>query len=325
CLLAMHLRRPYDVIHVHTVPDFEVFAAFLPKCLGAKVILDLHELSPELYLSKFRSDQDSAIYRRMIQVEKASVSFADYVIIVNDFCQKTLLARSPCQRKCTVFLNYPDPTIFHPRPRQPDRGNHECRLLYPGTLNWHQGLDVAIRAFARIRDAAGQAHFYIYGQGPERSRLEALIRQLSLENRVHILPMQPIEAIAGIMAQSDIGVVPKRKDSFGNEAISTKIFEFMSLGVPVVAADTRIDTHYFSDATIQFFRSGDEQDLADKLLDLIRNRRKRNRLAREAQRFVQRYSWRWHRDRYLALIDRLSGRAATGGTAEPDGPSGPAP
>ena len=43
-LTREHLRNRYDVIHVHSVPDFEVFAALIPKLLGAKIILDIHDI-----------------------------------------------------------------------------------------------------------------------------------------------------------------------------------------------------------------------------------------------------------------------------------------
>lgn len=49
----LQLRRRYDVVHVHNVPDFLVFAAWLPKLMGAGLILDIHDMMPELYAGKF--------------------------------------------------------------------------------------------------------------------------------------------------------------------------------------------------------------------------------------------------------------------------------
>ena len=48
-----HSRRPYDVLHIHNMPDFLVFAALYPKLTGAKVILDIHDIVPEFYGNKF--------------------------------------------------------------------------------------------------------------------------------------------------------------------------------------------------------------------------------------------------------------------------------
>ena len=63
----------------------------------------------------------------------------------------------------------------------------------------------------------------------------------------------PLERVAETMATVDLGVVPKRNDSFGNEAFSTKIMEFMAMGVPVLVSNTRIDQHYFNERLVHFF------------------------------------------------------------------------
>jgi len=81
---------------------------------------------------------------------------------------------------------------------------------------------------------------------------------------------------------ADLGVVPKRTDSFGNEAFSTKIPEFMALGVPVVVSDTKIDRYYFDDSSVKFFRGNDQKDLARYLLLLIGNAKLRQSLVRNA-------------------------------------------
>ena len=48
-LTQLHRKKKYDVIHVHSVPDFEVFATLFAKLTGAKVILDIHDIVPELF------------------------------------------------------------------------------------------------------------------------------------------------------------------------------------------------------------------------------------------------------------------------------------
>ena len=188
--------------------------------------------------------------------------------------------------------------------------------MYPGTLNSHQGLDVAVRAFALIAKQAPHAEFHIYGEGPERQPLQDLIRSLRLENRVLIRGLIPSEQIALVMQEADLGIVPKRADSFGNEAFSTKTLEFMLLGVPLLISDTRVDRYYFDDSVVKFFRSGSDQDLARSMLDLINSSVQRKRLVDNADVFISRFSWGEKKIEYLDLVDRLIGNKSGRHTAQ---------
>ncbi|HEY4281634.1 MAG TPA: glycosyltransferase, partial [Chthoniobacterales bacterium] len=92
---------------------------------------------------------------------------------------------------------------------------------------------------------------------------------------------------AGVIESADLGIVPKRNDSFGNEAFSTKILEFMATGVPVIVSDTLIDKYYFDDSIVCFFQAGNEQDLARCMLQLIRDPERRRWQSEQATRFVE--------------------------------------
>jgi glycosyltransferase involved in cell wall biosynthesis len=144
-----------------------------------------------------------------------------------------------------------------------------------------------------------------------------LVEDLGLQERVLFKPMLPIRQIAPVMANADLAVVPKRKDSFGNEAFSTKILEFMSSGVPVVVSDTKIDRYYFNDSVVRFFRDGDEDDLADSMLLLIHNQEFRRRLAANAASYVRNFDWAVKKKTYTGLVDALVyGRGHVNATAE---------
>ncbi len=299
-----HLREPYDIIHVHSVPDFEVFAAFVPKLRGAKIILDIHDIVPEFYAAKFKVGQNALIFKVLMVLEKLSATFADHVIIANDLWLDRLVTRSTTRDRCSVFINYPDLATFSPNLRT-KKNDGTFAMVYPGTIAWHQGVDIAVKAFALARKEVPGIEFQIYGEGSSKTEIERLIRDLGLSDKVSIRSPMPLRQIAAVMANADLAVVPKRNDSFGGEAFSTKILEFMALGVPVVVADTRIDRHYFNDSLVRFFRAGDEKDLARVIVEAYRNREFNGQLASRALKYVEENSWGRKKVNYLAMVKRL--------------------
>jgi glycosyltransferase involved in cell wall biosynthesis len=303
-LLAKNsMKGRYDLVHVHSVPDFEVFAACIPKLLGAKIILDIHDIVPEFYAYKFRKNRESLVFRMLKVMEKLSIAFSDHVIIANHIWQETLLSRSVTKEKCTVVLNYPDLAIFSRNGRK--RNDGKFIMIYPGTLHWHQGIDIAIRGFKKIADKYPGAEFHIYGDGGKKKSLLELIEQEGLKGRVMIKGVLTMEGIAAAMSEADLGVVPKRADSFGNEAFSTKIFEFMAMGVPVLASSTKIDRFYFDDSKIMFFHSEDVDDLASKMERLINDMDLRTRLVKNSGAYIAENNWDVKRNEYFRLLENL--------------------
>jgi glycosyltransferase involved in cell wall biosynthesis len=306
---AENFRSPYDLVHVHSVPDFEVFAAAIPKIGGTKIILDIHDIVPEFYASKFGVSHRSAVFRGLQLVEQLSSWFSDHVIAANDIWMQRLVQRSTRSEKCTSFINYPDPGVFHPGLRvRTDDGRFI--ISYPGTLNWHQGLDIAVNAFAIALERAPAMEFHIYGEGSSKPELSRLVKELKLEGKVLLNDPLPLREIASIMANADLGVIPKRADSFGGEAFSTKILEFMALGVPVLAASTRIDRYYFTDELLRFFKSSDIDALAVAMVDAYQNRAVGSVRAANALAFIEHNNWSTKKRDYLDIVDKLVGTPA---------------
>jgi glycosyltransferase involved in cell wall biosynthesis len=299
------LGRRYDLVHVHSVPDFLVFSALLPRLRGTPVILDIHDILPEFYGGKFGVGKDSLIFRILCWTEWVCAKFSSHVIIANHIWRERLLSRSVGEDKCSVVMNSPDRSIFYPS-ETPLPKRDRFVLLYPGSLNWHQGVDIAIRAFAKISEQVPFADFHIYGQGPSQGQLLLLIEELGLDGRVVLHEIKKLREVPGMMENADLGIVPKRKENFGNEAFSTKILEFMAMKVPVVVSDTRIDRYYFDDSIVRFFEGGNDDDLACCMLDLIQHPEKRQALVTNASEFVAKNDWTVKKYEYLALVQRLT-------------------
>jgi glycosyltransferase involved in cell wall biosynthesis len=131
------------------------------------------------------------------------------------------------------------------------------------------------------------------------------VRELRLNESVRFMDRISLTRIAELMASANVGVVPKRADGFGNEAFSTKIFEFMACGVPVIASRTRIDERYFNEDFVNFFEAGSVTSLADVLLRTYRRSDQQREKVLRARAFAVDHSWQIRCADYRQLVDSL--------------------
>jgi glycosyltransferase involved in cell wall biosynthesis len=297
------LARPYDVVHVHNMPDFIVFTAIIARLRGARVILDLHDLLPELFVDKKKGWKHLFVASMLRREEKLSAGYAHHVIVSNHLWLKTITQRSVRPEKSSVFVNHVDSRIFFPRKRL--RSDKRLIILFHGSLSYHQGVDLVIQAMPKVLSQLPQAEFHIYGIGSEHASLKRLARDLGIEKAVRFQEGVALDDIPQIIADADVGAVAKRADSFGNLAYSTKILEFMSQGIPVVLSRTEIDSYYFDDSVVSFFESGNVDALAAALVDVLQNDVRRQQMVARAFEYVARNDWKSRKADYLQLVDSL--------------------
>lgn len=302
-ITAQNSRQPYDVVHVHNMPDFLVFAAWHPRVTGAKLILDIHDIVPEFYGSKFARSESSPTIWALKVVERWSAHFAHHVIVSNHLWLETYRERTGTHGRCSVFINNVDSRIFQPQPRT--RTDDKQIVIFPGGLQWHQGLDIALHAFKTVSARLPKTEFHIYGDGNMKPSLVSLAKELGFNGNVKFFDPVGVRQVARIMAAADLGIVPKRADSFGNEAYSTKIMEFMSVGIPVVISRTKIDQYYFNDSVVRFFDSGDSAALAAGMIEVLENPELRRRMVSNASAYADEHSWKRRKTDYLRIVDDL--------------------
>ena len=110
CLRLMR-RGELDVVHVHNIPDFLVFAGLLPRFAGRKVVLDVHDSVPETFTTKF--PRAAWVRKALCLEERLSALVAHRVICVNHPQRDVLVKRGVPDTKTFVSMNVPDPRIFH--------------------------------------------------------------------------------------------------------------------------------------------------------------------------------------------------------------------
>lgn len=306
-IAAKQVRYRYNIVHFHNPPDFLVFSALIPKIMGARVIFDMHENLPEFYCAKFNKESSTLLVRIMLFFEKVATRFADFTITAHDLLRERVIKRDGIsEENCVALLNYPSRAFFSSSVQK--NNDKEFTLIYPGTISYQNGIDIAIRAMAIVKEECKLAKLEIYGAPRSQiyyQELTNLIGDLSLNGSVTFRGVVPFEEIGNVLRMANMGVVPKRGGIFGSEAFSTKILEFMAAGLPVIVSRTKIDEYYFNDSMVMFFEPDNHTDLARCIVELWRNPEKRESLIRKGKEFVAVNNWECKSNTYLSIVDTL--------------------
>ena len=266
----LHFTHKFDIVHVHNLPDFLVFAAIIPKLLGARVILHVQDVTPELMAVKSRGIRRSvAVALTKIQ-ERMSTAFADHVVTVGWPFEKLLLERGVPRQKLSSILNSADPRIFTPAKRtepfigEPTR-EHPLILMYHGTCAYRNGVDTAIRAFAKARHSAPHLLFQIRGAGEAVPSLKQLAQDLHVADQVEVLGYVPLEEIADFIAHGDIGIIAYPSDCFMDLLLPTKAYEYSWMRRPIIAAGTTAIKSMFRPTSLKLCKASDVDSFADAI------------------------------------------------------------
>lgn len=306
-------RKHYAVIDANNLPDFLVFAGGYAKWRGAKVVLDMHEITPEFYISKYKIKPASWIVKLLEYIEYRSCKFADYVININQLIEDVLVSRGLAASKSTIVMNSVDEEFFSEAgasgkssitgPQQP-----EFLMMYHGTITGIYGLDIAIEAFALAYREMPGAEFWVLGRRvADVEALEDRARALGLESKVKFVGLVPAHDIPHWLQRCDAGILPTRQDIFLDLSFSGKLSEYIITGKPVIASRLKTIRHYFSEEALAFFEPHNEADLARQMVSLYSDPIRRERLAERARREYMPIRWDVMKERYLKLMADITG------------------
>ncbi|HEX2413511.1 MAG TPA: glycosyltransferase [Solirubrobacteraceae bacterium] len=300
--------RRWDVVQVNSMPDALVFAAIVPRLLGARVLLDLHESMPEFFQVKFGVGPRHPAVRLVAAAEQASIRFAHRVITCTEQMRAAFVARGARADKIAVVLNASDEVIFDarrhpPAPRRRDR----FTLICHGAIERSYGHDTLVRAAALLRDEIPGLRVEIYGDGTYRRELQRLGAELGLDGALWVSDdWAPIEQLLAAIAAADAGVVAMRRDPFRDLTHCNKMFDFIAMRRPAIVSRTKAVEAYFGDDAFALFESGEEHDLARAIRELHADPDLGARLVTRAAEVGAPYRWEHQRTIYQRVVEELA-------------------
>jgi glycosyltransferase involved in cell wall biosynthesis len=302
------LREGFDIIHACNPPETFWLIGLFYKLLGKQFLFDHHDLSPEMYLSRF--GRRGIAYRLLLWLEKMTFRTADMVITTNETHRRVALERGnfPADR---VFIVRSGPNHQVLRPGAPDttlKNGRAHMVSYLGVLNPQDGVDTFVRvADIIVRERRRcDIQFVIMGSGDAEEGLRELCHSLGLDDWLHFTGWAELDLIRRYLATSDVCVDTMPKTPYSDAATMNKILEYMAVGRPIAVFDL-VESRVSAGAAAAYATPDDVHDLADTILALLDDPQRREAMGQFGrQRIENELAWVHQKAHLLAAYDRLS-------------------
>lgn len=306
--LVVAFREGIDIVHACNPPEtFWLIGAFY-KLFGKKFLFDHHDLSPEMYYSRF--GKQGTAYKLLLFLEKMTFKTADVVITTNATHQDVAVRRGGYPRE-KVYIVRSGPDHEKLRPIAPDvavKNGRGYLVSYLGVLNPQDGVDTFVRvADVIVRERQrDDIQFIIMGSGDSLEGLKQLSRELGLGDAMQFTGWVELDTIRRILSTSDVCVDTMPKTAYSDAATMNKILEYMSVARPIVAFDLVESRVSAGDAAV-FARPDDIDDMADQILALLADDARRAEMgARGRARIEDELAWEHQKVSLLAAYQSLS-------------------
>jgi len=308
--LIVWITRGFDIVHTAQPPDAFVFIAAFYKIFRKSYILDLHDLSPELYYARFRGKGNALLYRLLILFEHLSFKLADHVISTNESYKEIAIQRGAVKEDhITIVRNGPDlDESKSPLVDPALRKDGKPVVGYVGVTGIQDGVDNLLKAIHYMVHDLGRTDFMcvIVGDGSAMPQLHSLRSQLGIEQNVIFTGWvgRP-EDVAKYLNSMDICVAPEPSDPYNDRSTAVKIMEYMAAGKAIVSSD--LPEHNFTarEAAI-YAKPNDEADLARKIVALLDDPNRRAVMSKKGlDRIKTDLSWSYQAKKLLEAYSSL--------------------
>lgn len=320
--------RP-DVIHAHSPVLVGLPALRVARRLNIGMVYEIRDLWENASVDRGRFTANSPLYKLARGLESHVLRNANAVVTICDLLKTELAPRAGRPDKVDrvhVIANGVDAESFHPLPANKELMqrwglNGKEIVLYAGTFQPYEGLDLLVRAIAEVARQRPQVHLVIVGgsaglaggsatASPEEQQLTAAVQECGIGSHVTFTGRIPHADVKEMYALADVLAYPRRWTRTTALTTPLKPLEPMAMGKPVIASDVPPMKELVSDGvTGLLFKAGDHHDLAEKCLALLRDPARRTSLGLAGREWVLRErQWPSLISQYQGIYESVVGR-----------------
>jgi glycosyltransferase involved in cell wall biosynthesis len=302
--LAMLSTERYGIIHAHEEAAY--FSLPLAALFDIKLLYDMHSSLPQ-QLSNYGFANYRPLVRLFSRIEAAVVRRADAIITICSDLQRQVHRLGGGQKAFLIentAVEQPpastDPLVA--RLRRELQAEGRWLVVYTGTFERNQGLDLLVRGAARVVVDFPQTIYLLVGGRPDQvERLRSLARSEGVTEHFLFPGTRPVEEIPVYLQAADVLVSPRPEGT--NTPL--KIYSYLAAGKPIVASDLKTHRQVLDEQTAQLVAPTPE-GLAQGICLLLGDPARRDLLGRNARRLMdERYSYQAYLTRTRSALAHL--------------------
>jgi glycosyltransferase involved in cell wall biosynthesis len=307
------LRRGFRAIVIANPPDIFFPIIWMWRLLGKKTVFDHHDLTPELFKTKFHLDR-SIVLSFFYFAERCMLRAVHKVISTNESYKAIAMRRGGrVSEDVIVVRNAPDPARFSIRPPEPAlRKSARYMVAFLGEIGQQDGVDVLIRTIKSVEAVLGPhaVHYVLMGAGPHFDKIVAYAKQQGVADDITFTGRADNDTICRVLSNADVAVDPCPFSPHANVSTATKIMEYMFFSLPIVAFDL-LETRRSGADAVCYAKENDESNFAQCVIELLQDEVRRRSLGEAARlRLDKSLSWRVSTRNLVNLMTDLIGPPA---------------
>ncbi len=279
--LYVFLKFGLDVVHIHNPPNTLFIIGLFYRIIGKKFIFDHHDLSPELFLSRYKTN-GGLIHKILLLEEKLCLKSANLVIATNE-SYKSIDIKRGGKKPEDIFIvrNGPDLNKFKEiSPDEKLKSSGKFIFVYIGEMGPQDGVDYLLHSLKHLVTEYNRKDFYcvIIGKGDAVPDLINLKTELKLDEFVKFTGHIPFEELLKYLSSADICLDPNPSNPLNDYSTWIKIMEYMSIGKPIVSFDLK-ETRFSAQQAAIYATPNDTKEYAEKIVTLMDNQELRHSMS----------------------------------------------
>jgi glycosyltransferase involved in cell wall biosynthesis/peptidoglycan/xylan/chitin deacetylase (PgdA/CDA1 family) len=287
------IRHGFDAIHIHCPPDMNVLVGIPFRWIGKKLVIDLHDLSPELFAAKRNKPSRGVLHKALVFFERLACQSASALIATNETQRDVQLTRGGARPDlCYVVRNGPNKqftTGVQPKTNLKRPG--EILVGFVGAIGTQDTVENFVYVIDKIRQRRSDIKGIIIGGGPAFEYVRDVARELTLGDWMTFTGPIEFSQVPSHIAAFDICVTPDSSNPYNDSCTTIKTMEYMALERPTVAFDTKENRRTAGQSAL-YAQNNDLDQFAALIEKLADDPQLRRSMGQEGRRLIdEKYSW----------------------------------